>query len=431
MAKNPRSIRDSDSAQAARARKVRSARSRQVRKVAAIAAVSVAVAGLGYGAFQVVSSAAQSAGASDLTVKEDQQGRTVQILIDGWSAKTLEGRELSAQWAGKSASALKLEPVSGADLKELLRTSPELVQAALARQLNGSTTLTCDTGGCSADGASISADDLLLGGSSDSALRLRGLGITSGLYKALVPVPDGGSQLSITAAGYSPIELLAGGLYEAQDVAGEEGSGGPSLSNGFEQDRWLLSAGLGQFFTPDAAWLGAPEERAATAGTPTGATPEDAVGLLTAQAPDFVAATGLGAPLGAAERWTASQLTLATSPSKGCTAGVLCFPGTLEVAQDVTPAQFVPVASPTTTGVAVFDDRRVTVDLPAPIFQSGIAEPVQGAVTLRMVTVALHGGQDVTPVDWAGLVEVGDEGAYSPADALAAVRLAGEQWSMR
>lgn len=422
-----KSLLATDTTKASRDRKVRADRSRRARKLGMWTLAGAGIVGLG---FAVATTIGPSVGPAGSDLVADGGEETVQLLLDGWSLRTLEERQVTATWNGGDTHQVTFSPVTAADLDELLETSPAVVETSLARLLDGATTLSCDAEGCSSDGKPLNAHELLLDGSLPATLALQAHGIESGLWKAEMAVPDDGQTVTISADGYDGADLPVGGGFLSQDSDADAAPAAPTLGNGFQRDRWLLAAGLGQVFTPDAGWLGAEEDRGALFAPVVDATPASAAAIVSASAPEVVAVSGLGVPLAAAGDWTASQLTLATSPSKGCAAGVLCFPGTLDVTQVSAGPQFVNVSSAEGTGAVIFDDRTVSVDLPAPIVQAGVAEPLAGVVSLRFVTVALFAGAGLPAVDWAGLVEVGDTGAYGPADALAAVRLAGQQWAV-
>lgn len=422
----PRSIHDSDASAPKRARRARrkSGTGRGVRKVAAVALAVAGACGLGYSVFTAVGS--PSPADSSLSEAPSAQERFVDVLVDGWSVRTLEGRALTAQVGDGAPVPLLLEPVDAPDVAELLATSPDLVEQVLARQVTAAGDLTCDADGCSTSEGKLDTADLLLSSGSDAALMLRAHGIESGLLTARVTVPAGAGTVTLTADGYQPLSLP---VSPARAGDGPDAELAPAaLGNGFQRGRWLVAAGLGHLFTPDAAWLGAPTPRAAQPGEATGALPADAVVRLTGDAPAISATSGLGAPLETAADWTASQLTLATSPTMGCAAGVLCYPGVLDVTTQAQAPVVTAVASDDQQGVVVIDDRVVKVTLPAPIRQMGVEGHLSGQVELRFLTAALHGGSGLSVVDFAGLVDTGDRVAYAPDQVLQNVTLAGRTW---
>lgn len=419
---NVKSIRDADTTKAERARRSRSARGRLARRAGA--AAGCAVAGLGL-AYVTVGALGPDTRGSDLA--EGSGDPAVQVLIDGWSLTTLGDREVSAQVDDRRPQKVRFEPVTSADINELMNTTPEVVEAALARLLEGDSSLACDTDGCGTDDGAVDPHALLLGGKSESVRVLQQNGVQSGLWKATVPVPADARQVALSASGYSTLPLPVGTFSEQEVDGGADAI--PSLGNGFQRGRWLVAGGLGQLFTPDPGWVGSAEDRDAAFAERLGATPADAAALVAGQSHVLAATTGLEEPMAAAASWTSSQLTLATSPSKGCAAGILCFPGTLQADSEVRAPQFTVVASGEERAVVQLDDRIVTTTLPAPIRQVGIDSLLDGPVRLRLVTAALYAGETVSPVDWAGLVAVGDDTDYSVSDVLAAVRLAGVGWT--
>lgn len=411
-----RSIHEADSVRSVRVRSRRPGLGRAVRGgFAGLVAAAVVAAG-GY-----VIATHRSASDLDRPTSQASQDAQVDVLIDGWSLATLGDREVRASWdGGVTSSRVDFTAVTKADIDELVASTPEVVTQALARQLLPDGDLTCTTDGCTAEGRDVDPHALLLTGGTASTTSLQDLGVNSGLYVAHVAGVGAAQVVQLSADGYSPVTLTA-------SADGVEAS----LTNGFGRGRWLVSAGLGRLFIPDAGWLGADDARAAVSGEVSATVAQDAVAQVSAQSPTLVAATGLGEPLAVAQDWTTQQLTLATSPSKGCAAGVLCYPGTLSVTQSGPAPTFAAVGAAGSAGVAMVDDRVVTVTLPAPVKQAGLAQPLSGTVSLRLVTVALFSGESLRVADWAGLVEVGDSAAYTLEDVLTHVRLAGMTWTLR
>lgn len=356
-------------------------------------------------------------------------GPVLEVLIDAWSLATLGERDLVAVQDGRSLR-VDLRPVTAGEVGDLLGTTPQVVRAAAARVVTGATDLDCDEDGCTAGGVTVDLGALWGAGGPGWDL-LAGHGVDAGLYRAVVGVDADGGPVTFRAGDWDGPTVPPAG----QVVAGDDPGADPApadLGNGMQQGRWLLAAGLGRVFVPDPAWLGAPEDRGVHWPQPAGVAPVDAAAVLTARAEETTAWSGLGVALPVAQRWSASQLTLATSPTKGCAAGVLCYPGVARAQVSALGRQVAPVAGADgSTGVVVLDDVMVRVDLPAPVRQAGVDGLLQGRVELRGVTASLFAGQDLVPVDWAGLVEPGDRAEYSLADVLGNVRLAGQSWSQR
>lgn len=416
----PTSIHDAD------ARSPRRARSRSPWGSPLVWLVAAGVLLLA-GAWWVLGSPGSTdAESSDLAANPTEAASTY-VLIDGWSERTLGGAKLRAT-VGGSAASLRLEPVTSADLDELLATTPEVIQSTLARLITSDPTLTCDSQGCRTGDGPVDPHILLLRGNSTAEQLLHGHQIRSGLFKAHVPV-EPGELFTVGADGFTAVSLV-GHDETTQSPRDGDARVEPTAGNGFGQGRWLVAAGLGRVFLPTPTWLGQDEGRVAWGRGTAGDAPAGVQQVLYGRSPVTVAVRGLGYPTDVAQDWSPSQLTLATSPSQGCAAGVLCYPGrvpTREVMRDPVAAQ---VQSGAVTAGVWMDDRVVTVPLDAPIRQAGIDELLDGDTTLRFVTVTLFTGPDLVATDWAGLVEVQDDGQYSLADALSQVRLAGDRWEV-
>lgn len=410
----PRSIHDADSADAAQARRTRPVRKRRLRAALAVVVAVAAVAGAGLwwsnGAHQTP--APQQTAADGVS----------QVFIDGWSLRTLEDRALTFTADGRTRP-LTFEPVTGQDLDALLASRPDLVTAAVARQLDGDPSLECDKAGCRTHAGAVSVHDLLLKSSSDPVKMLSGVGVETGLLVAHVP----SGPVTISADGYTDLDLTPPipGVDPEADTSAAAGEGGVL------DTQWLISAGLGRIFETSPQWLGA-ESRDAWAYVHPGALPGDGNRRVLASAPVLAAPAGLGPVWDLADNFTPAQLTVATSPTKGCDAGILCYPGTLPVTTQADPLTVVPVGAPGQQDALVaVEDRVVSVDLPAPIRQVGEQEPIQGQVQVRMVTAVLFTGVDADASDWAGLIGVDDGRQVTVDEVLTNVRLAGHEWSKR
>lgn len=414
-----RSIHDADTRAAARSRARRSARSRHLRVAAAVTCVALALG--------AVTGWVLTGRTADGAPAPGAQGTVVELWIDGWSLATLGDRVVTASQDGQERPVV-FTPATPAQVEELLGQTPEVVQAAVARVVTGATDLACTADGCTADGARVSLGALSGSGGPGGDL-LDAHGIAAGLLLARVPIDPSGGPVTVAAGNWEPVMVPSSWPVAASDLDPDSPAAAATLGNGMQQGRWLLAAGLGRIFVPDPAWLDAEDPRGVAWPEPQGETPSRGAALVTASADVVTAWSGLGADLEVARGWSTSQLTLATSPTKGCSPGILCFPGEVPVSVSVNGREVVDVVDDAgTRGVVLVDDVTISATLPGPVPAAGLQEPLEGPVSVRGVTAVLYAGGDLSPVDWAGLVEPGDVQQYPVADVLENVRLAGRSW---
>lgn len=440
----PRSIHDADRANTGSGAALRARAKARVRRrrTMSIGVTAIGVAGVLYavaGALDAVPLPGAVAPAGSSTVlsvapvgSTVAEGTTVSkeafvdVLVDGWSAAALEDRHLSFAINDGAAQELRLTAVRAADLKELQATTPQVLTYAIARQLNGSPQLACSGDGCQVGDDEVAPTALLHGdaGDADLAQQLRAFGVDSGLYFARIELPNAGAAVQVMADGYEPFHLGA----PVAD-SGEGGMPAADASNGYLRARWLLSAGLGRFFIPEPSWLGTGAERASVRPTVVGSAPQGASERLTARMPELTA-LNVADPVEWSSTLTDSQLTLMTSPSKGCSSGVLCVPRSLGALSSETVLSASAVSSGERRAAVAVDARTVSVNLPAPVRQSSGGVLPAGPVTLRFVTVGLFDGSDLTLVDVAGSVGTEDEQQYDAGQILSATTLDGVTWSL-
>jgi hypothetical protein len=352
----------------------------------------------------------------------------VDLLIDGWSAHILGSALLTATVDGHEPQPLTLTPITQATLTELLATTPDLVTAALARQVTDDPTLSCSATGCRTAHGPLDPRVLLHPGTAAGVgAELRGYGITSGLLIAQVNLPDGAGAVTISAPGAGSYTVAGIPLADLDTV---DSAVTPTLANGFLRSRWLMGAGLGQLFTDDPAWLrSAPADPTLEIAPAAAPAPVDVATELSATLPTITAVHGLTQSLPAAAAWTDTQLTDATSPSTGCIPGIVCAPTTVAAAvSSLTSAPGTVCSAGARDGVDVVDvTARVT--LPAPTAQAGVGV-LTGSPTVRFVVAGLFDGSPLVDRDQAGHTTVnGPPATYSLPDVLSHVRLAGTRWT--
>lgn len=397
--KIPRSIHDADSERGRRSRVRKERMSAAVSKVLRPLGALLALGAVGGGLYWGLAGKSADEGMPLSTTGG------VSVYVDGWSFKTVNATELTYKWGSTGIErGTKLRPATGPELENLLATDPGIVETALARQLVPAHDLVCAESGCTAGDREVAVTDLLLEGEDPGQELLRRLGVKSGLYVADIPSDTSGEGLEVSLG--SGLNLNLGVVDDTQ--------------------RTLVSAGLGQLFVPEAAWLSGEGAARAEVLTVGAASVEEVIGV----APQVVAAHGLGVALPEAAYWNASQLTLATSVSQGCRAGVLCFPGVVDAAEDVRDIAGAAVYTHEgSEGVVLLDDRVISVHLPAEINQVGFDEPIGGTQELRFVTAVLYQGGPPVEIDRGGFVTNDLDGTHSVQDALDNVSFAGEEWS--
>lgn len=296
----------------------------------------------------------------------------VDVLIDGWSYRTLENKSIN--WVGSDTvkGTLVWEKVNADDLAEILRTTPDLLEKLLARTMTLDSRVSCDENGCSVGDRKLDLDGILdpssvegFGGS------YADWGIESLLYKATIDVSGDVKSVTLEAGeGYNTIsfDTLPTGFENEK----------PNAANGYFRNRYLMSAGLGNMFITDPAWVTGEEKPVATQPGEIGAVDDDFVEQLKKAQPNVAAVEGLGTSIaGSVENavLTSSVLTYMTSPTTGCGVGILCVPSRVPVSIESRVKEVAAVCPQDTENArngAVLDDVTISVVLPGRIHQYGL-----------------------------------------------------------
>lgn len=444
----PRSLLSQDTRAGKAAREAAAARSRRVRRLGAGAAVGAVVAGLAFGGYALANRDSTLPPPVDgkpvpeaPVITPDAQGRAPEqaeltVLMDGWSLRTLQGRNLGYRTPDGRTGRLSFAPVSTEGVKTLAKSTPEVVTTAMARVVTDDPTLTCDEDGCSGDKVGPVAFSTLTQPSAVPHLgpSYQGWQVQAGLYAATVKATAG--EIILTADGYDELSLQAIPAGK-NEVTGEDLA--PSVDNGYLRGRYLVAAGLGRFFLPQPAWLGTAEDPVRFHVSDALDAADGAVDTVAEAGLVLAGARGLGAPLEVAAQWSPSLLTYATSPTTGCGPLALCAPDELNV--KVSPA-LVKVANACPVegegkAVAALQQVHLKVDLPAPVNQFGLngdgrwGEPVnlvEGEQELTFTVAALFDGPQAQLRSAGGRIDPGKAGEVSLQDALAALRFGGEYW---
>lgn len=299
----------------------------------------------------------------------------VAVLLDGWSYRILSTANLTASTSGNPSAPVSFRPASAADFAELARTTPGLLTQVMARMVTVDPKLACTAAGCS-DSSGALPVSLLSNPSSIPVLgaEYAGYKITSGLYIATLDTGADGSDVTLSADGYQPL-TFPGLPFAPLNAQGQKRT--PDAANGYLAGRYLVAAGLGRLFAPDAAWLGSNPAQPARIdqAKPQGVSDPAASAGVALQNPALVGTGGLTAPLPLAQTWNESHLTYATSPAAGCGWEAVCVPAALPpttVSHDGRTVSKVCSPDGKLTAVGVSQDVTVSLVLPAPTYQNGV-----------------------------------------------------------
>ncbi len=292
----------------------------------------------------------------------------VVVAVDGWSAAILRGVRLTyrpetATGFSDPARPLTPSPATSAEISALAKEQPQTLARIAARMVTVDPQLSCSTSGCDYSGHVVPLNDLR------HPSRIPGYGpeysgyhITDGVYIAAAVVPRGTLAISVSAKSYSSALL---GLDGTQN-------GAPSVSGGSGDAHVVLSAGLGQLFLLNPAWV-----TKSPAAQDTELPPDTSAGTLSGPQAGITAASfsgGLAQPAQMASTLNSTELTEMTSPTTGCGPAVLCVPGKVHTT----------LSGLTTTNVSactagssvkmrvVLADSRWVVHYTAPTAQFGI-----------------------------------------------------------
>jgi hypothetical protein len=368
----------------------------------------------------------------------------VDFFVDGWSARTLKGTAVTAQ-VGTESSQVRLRPVNGNDLKELLKTTPEVVEVALARQVSGAADLTCDETGCTIDGKGIDLVNWVT-----NPAKVKGFGdmysewdVNALLYHFSVDAGDGTDAVSVSLDNGTtePVVFPAVPLSEDKNVA-------PGPGNGYLSNRYVLGSAFERLFVVDPQWIRDPKKPSRYgAATPAGI---PVVGDMPTRTVHHV--LGLNSPWPGTEAFTDSVLTYLSSPTGGCDVGVLCTPERIdsEIKSPTHEQQRVcaMVDGERIDQIAVFDSAIITANFDrktsqfglwgnksidqfgksAGLLKGGIPPLVKGKQTWRWDTIGLVDGSEGAVRVTAGVFTPGEAPAGNLEAVLADVTLDGTKW---
>ena len=320
-----------------------------------------------------------TAPSSDLVV-EDISRQTFEVLVDGWSVKTLPSPTL--YWVDDlgGSGTVTLAPVSRPQFDDIMATTPEYATRMIARMVSPAADWDCTPSGCtgphefSPDWVSSPASVPYFGES------YAGYGISSLLYSASFDITPAATKVTFLAYKDQPPSLgnsvltYAGKAYET-----------PVFDNGFFYNRAMMAASFGIAFALYPSWVFDGQNYVPSAPPSIASGQAEALEVATASEAR-VQYTGLAAPWETAPYLPNSALTYFSSPTTGCGAVALCVPidMTTQVTSEISDSPAALCLSGATAGTsyangdttpARLNQTRSTVTLPAPINQYGAWGP--------------------------------------------------------
>lgn len=310
-------------------------------------------------------------------------GTKLTVYMDGWSFATLSASRITAasnapsddpRQGAQDVQNVLFVPMSAQEVADLGASDPDVLGRVAARMVSTDDALACDDQGCRSGAGEVGFDALAdpsriagLGAS------YKGYGVKSSLYKAQVTVPAEAPSITLSAEGWNGIELKKDipATSEVDDASVEDGGEvqtitvEPDANNGYLKNTFVVSAGLGRFFTPTPSWVGEqPLAQQRREGLVTGL---EVAGLPVEATAGPLFARGLGAPVSLTSGLTDSQMTFITSPTTGCGVGVMCVPGAVDtVVESFTSEPLRVCTADGSSGVVVVENSVWSFDLEHP-----------------------------------------------------------------
>jgi len=331
------------------------------------------------------------AGAVSVSSSVPTKGQ-IAVYMDGWSMANLKTSYLGISTSNLGPSApTSWRTVTSADVAELQKDAPGLLQDVATRMISPASSVKCTTTGCVGPQGAIDPSWFV----NPSAIpglgaEYQAYGIAHTLYVMTLSqsaassfwLRYGNSAISVTPA--PPAGASSGGP-----------ALGPTAAEGYGADRYLVASGMGQLFFPFANWKMAKSPTLFN-WVPTSTTSATSGADMAVARTGLMFTGGLGTVTTSAVNLNNGQLTYMTSPSTGCGVGVLCVPG---VASGLRVS-----ASAGTTGkycesgsqvAAVVVHEKWTYDFTGPTLQNGVWGKEKPA------TFASSTGSD--PFFWTGV----------------------------
>lgn len=339
-------------------------------------------------------------------VPEIGAGR-VDVFLDGWSHRIVDDARVRVRRDDEDPRPTTFEPVSPADVAELLATSPGLIADTLSRQVSGTGDLTCDQAGCTIDGKTVDPVELITDPSTVPGYGAvyDDWGVESLLHRATIAT-TGNQHVELEVEGYGSWTTF---------VVPETGSGSEADRwNGHLTNRHLLGAAFGRLFPLTPTWRDGGEFEPARYYPQSFEDPDPntTLGLRTT-----MHLGGLGEPWKDTAHLSTSALTYLSSVTAGCDVGVMCTPDPVDISLAGASHTQVPVcatdaAGRALRGWAVFDSVVVTANFKNATHQLGlwgsvsvdqvakgdgsgllrgaVMPPVQGKASFRWKSVGIY-----------------------------------------
>lgn len=245
---------------------------------------------------------------------------TAAVLIDGWSWASVHAAH--PVWYGdvagaRTAHALAPTPVTSTQVQWLAAHAPSALALVAGRMLTTAGDVQCSSAGCTTAHGTIPLSWFSdLASVPEYGAMYASWGISAAIYVAGVSLDQNQVALVVGAHGWNPLTSPL-----------SSGQGGPGIpfvadaGNAWGHNVYLVSAGLGQFFTPNPQWSGTAPEAWGPVSVP--ATSTSPAVVPNSSTPLF--ADGLATPSVLASALPTDELTYLTSPTSGCGLA-LCVP---------------------------------------------------------------------------------------------------------
>lgn len=313
------------------------------------------------------------------------------VFLDGWSAATIADRTVlfddieqvyTGAYEPEQLRRVEFVPATTAIVEQLAAETPGLLELVAARMITMDPDVTCDAEGCRSASGPIPFDWF-----TDAAQiptygdSYQAWGIESALLVAETEMSVEATSVLLRVEGFADLEILRALPMDPDDPDAIDRDPDPSAATrafgGFEQNRYLIAAGLGRLFVPEPAWL-AEEGRhnfksPALELVPAAGDPVNALGTVSELTP-FSGGLAGGYHPGLTAALTRSQMTWMTSPTTGCGLGVLCVPatGAATVSDAATVPQTVCRADGAPFGTLVLSEATWAIDGTRPFHQTGL-----------------------------------------------------------
>lgn len=276
--------------------------------------------------------------------------RNVTIYVDGWTLATLDGAAISAR-AGIVSANVNFTALDADAIDKALDAHPDVIGDVIGRLVSADRRVECATGTCKSGKNSFDPHQLV----DASAIPVFGpsykdWGITGGLHAATIAIPEASDIVSLSAAGYTTVDIDFGGV-----------SGLPGEKMSTERISGVyVGAAYGRLFPIRENW------RDATSDAPTIMQPRS-LDVVTDEAKASRLAGSLAYGPGdksavtGARGLTDSELTYLSSPSTGCGTVPVCSPVKIPFTRTATTEKSKVCGADNSTGVLLITLSKYNV----------------------------------------------------------------------